>query len=75
MECLITKIFDFERDGINVSDLCRVCGISRQAFYNVISNKSEPRISLAISIVDYLNDAMHAHGYESLNYDVRDLWK
>lgn len=73
-KCMIKSIFDFKRDKINITDLCKSCGISRTVFYNYLDNKQEPTVSVAISITHYLNDKLSEQGYTNGLYSVETLW-
>lgn len=74
MKCLIDYKFDFKRDKINISDLCRTVGISRQAWYNILKSKQEPGVILAINITEYLNEQLEKLGYKPNMYCVDELW-
>lgn len=75
MKCMITRLFDFRQVKVNVSDLCRECGISRTHFYSIINDKKEPSVEIAIRITNYLNNALSDIGYGDHMYDVDDLWR
>ena len=64
------KIYSSRLGFINVSQLCRYCGISRQSWYNIIDDKKTPSVYVAIRITDYLKTYSNWH-------DVRitDLWQ
>lgn len=53
---------------INVSDLSKAVGISRQAVYSIIDCSSIPKVTTAIKICNYLTDLT---GREITVYD---LW-
>ena len=74
MKCLINTIFDVKRDNINVSDLCRQVGITRAYWYKLINSNSEPTVTLAIRITEYLNECLCKNGYMDDMYSVNDLW-
>lgn len=74
-KCYILKYFDFKKDHVNISDLCRSCCISRQAFYNIINNKSVCSVYLAVRITNYLNSCLAAQGYPENVYPVDQLFK
>lgn len=74
-KCYILKYFDFKKDHVNISDLCRSCGISRQAFYNIINNKSVCSVYLAVRITNYLNGCLVVQGYPENVYSVDQLFK
>lgn len=40
---------------INISELCKFVGISRQQFYNICNNTSAPSVYTAIAISTFLN--------------------
>lgn len=77
MKCYIKDIFDFKRDKISITDLCKQVGISRTTFYNIIESKKEPSVTLAIRITEYLNECLEKLEYNYVDwlYDVYDLWK
>ncbi|MBO7735702.1 MAG: helix-turn-helix transcriptional regulator [Methanobrevibacter sp.] len=56
-----------EKYNIEVADLCRHCGISRTAYYNIISGRSSPRVDTAVKIKEYLKFKVSV--YESLNIE------
>lgn len=77
MKCYIKEIFDFKRDKISITDLCKEVGISRTTFYNIIESKKEPSVTLAIRITEYLNECLSKldNNYSDWLYDIYDLWK
>ena len=75
MKCFINNIFDFKRDNINISELCRQTGITRAYWYKIINSESEPTVTLAIRITEYLNECLSKKGFMDDMYSVYDLWK
>ena len=73
--CYILKYYDFRRDKINISDLCRKCDISRGTFYNIINNISEPSVSVALKITKYLDRQLVLQGYQSGVYPIDVLFR
>lgn len=74
MKCWINTIFDTKRDNINVSELCRQVGITRAYWYKLINSDSEPTVTLAIRITEYLNECLRKKGFMDHMYSVEDLW-
>ena len=56
-----------------VTELCRYVGITRQAYYNILNNVSEPRISIALKIVEYFNKIICKD--DEYIWTINDLWK
>lgn len=54
---------------INISELCRYCGISRASWYNIIDDKKSPSVYVAIRITDYLAKYSNWHDVK-----ISDLW-
>ena len=70
MKCLINNYFTFKE--YTVTDLCKYVGISRQAYYNILSGKVAPKLETAMKIRDYLNIQLPP---EEELFTVDDLWK
>lgn len=61
-KCCIKNLIDFKDDKINVSDLCRCCGVSRTVFYKYLKSEKEPSVTTAIRITEYLNEQLCSNG-------------
>lgn len=64
------KLYITKLGFINVSELCRYCGISRQSWYNIIDDKKSPSVYVALRITDYLK--IHSNWND---VKVTDLWQ
>ena len=53
IKCNIDKYFP--RDTYNVSELCKKAGITRAAYYKILSGENIPRIDTALKITEYFN--------------------
>lgn len=57
-----------ENQNINVSDMCRECGITRNAYYKIIGG-SIPRVDTAIHILRYINEKT------GCKFEIENLWQ
>lgn len=57
-----------ENQNINISDMCRECGITRNAYYKII-NGSIPRVDTAIRILRYINEKSGS------KFEIENLWQ
>lgn len=69
MKCMINDYFTVDREGYTVSDLCKYVGISRQAYYKILSGENEPKLSTAMKIAEYFSETTNWH-----DVSVYDLW-
>lgn len=71
-KCIIKDYFNVgnkKTDEFTVSDMAAYCNVTRQTIHNVLENRKEPTVSLAISMVDFINEKCHDEWY------VEDLFK
>lgn len=64
-----------EKYNIEVADLCRECGISRTAYYNIISGRSSPRVETALKICKYLKYKVSVYEKVNIEYMFTDWEK
>ena len=69
-KCYIDAYFEIGRD-YKVKDLCDYVGISRQAFYDILSGKSMPRVNVAKKISDFFTDL----NPEESGWIIDDFWR
>lgn len=76
-KCCIKDLIDFKADKINISDLCRYCGISRTVFYQYLKSEKEPTVTTAIRITEYLNQKLYLTGLVSVPdlYDLEQFFR
>ena len=54
IKCQIKQLLRSLYGDLNVQEICRLAGISRQTWYNTIGNKKVPSVEVAIRIRDAL---------------------
>lgn len=54
MKCVIDDLFKRNIDYY-VRDMAHFCGISSQALYSILNNKSKPNVYIALKICMFLN--------------------
>lgn len=64
--CLIEELIPSEH--YSITDLCQYVNITRQAYYNILSGSSLPRVDVALRICDYINQLTDD------GYTLGDLW-
>lgn len=69
MKCMINDYFTPDREGYTVTDLCKYVGISRTAYYKILNDEAEPKLSTALKIAEYFADTTNWH-----SVTVQDLW-
>lgn len=74
MKCVIKDMFRIgnkKEDDFTVTDMAAYCGVSRVTIYNIIENRKEPSVSLAIAIADFISELPGTNS----EWYVEDLWK
>lgn len=64
--CLIEELIPSE--CYSITDLCRYVNITRQAYYNILSGSSLPRVDVALRICEYFSENFDAF------YTLGDFW-
>lgn len=69
-QCYIESYFD---GHYKVTVLCKYVGITRQAYYNILSGVSLPRVDVALKICEFFNEVVCPD--EEYRWTVNDFWK
>lgn len=69
-QCYIDSYFDGQ---YNITALCKYVGITRQAYYNILSGVSLPRVDVAFKICEFFNEVVCPN--EEYRWTVNDFWK
>ena len=69
-KCYIDECFGGD---YKVTELCRYVGITRQAYYNILSGVSLPRVDMALKICEFFNEVITPD--EEYKWTVDDFWK
>lgn len=56
-----------------VTTLCKYVGITRQAYYNILSGVSLPRVDVALKICEFFNYVVYPD--DDYLWTVNDLWQ
>lgn len=68
--CYIESYFN---GAYKVTALCNYVGITRQAYYNILSGLSLPRVDVALKICEFFNEVVCPD--EEYRWTVNDFWK
>ena len=69
-QCYIDSYFDGQ---YKVTALCKYVGITRPAYYNILSGVSLPRVDVALKICEFFNEVVCPD--EEYRWTVNDFWK
>ena len=69
-QCYIESYFDVQ---YKVTASCKYVGITRPAYYNILSGVSLPRVDVALKICEFFNEVVCPN--EEYRWTVNDFWK
>ena len=73
-KCIIKNYFNIgnkKNDEFTITEMATYCNVSRQTITNILENKKEPKISLAILITDFINEKLKMDWH----VEVEDIFK